>query len=166
MVVVVGPVPERVNSCNNTGVIRNNSANTPGIICVACNDLALVVGNGNNIPLQVLKEIVCVVVVDNTANGILVVVERNKGVFAPGFLENLSSVKGIGVGYAVYSLACSYTVCIVGISVTVKGLKLTSLFPDESMTEILRRVTLSIVFKLYSFSQIMSIERTILPSPS
>ena len=37
------------------------------------------------------------------------------------------------------------TVRIVGISITIKALKLTSLFPSQSVTEVLNRVALSIV---------------------
>ena len=124
-VVVITSVAEGVNGGDAyAGGIGNDGASAPGIVLVACYNSSVCIGNCNYVALQVLKEIVCVILIDNTANAVLVVVERNKGVFSPGFLENLSSVKGIGVGYAVYSLACSYTVCIVGISVTVKGLKL------------------------------------------
>ena len=51
---------------------------------------------------------------------------------------------------AVYSLARSDTVCIVGLGVVVKGLKLTSLLPSQSMAEILNRVALSIVLNIIS----------------
>ena len=43
------------------------------------------------------------------------------------------------------SLTCSDAVCVVGISITVKGLKLTSLFPCERMTEVRRGVALCII---------------------
>ena len=158
MIVVITSISEWVNSCNNTGVIGYYCTNAPGVVGVACYNFALVVGNGNNIPLQVLKEIVCVVVVDNTADGILVVVERNKGIVTPGFLEYLSSVKSVLVLNAVYSLACSYAVGILGICITVKLLELASLFPSQSMTEVLNRVALSIIlnrFTLYTGEQVV-----------
>lgn len=53
--------------------------------------------------LQILKEIVCVIVIDNTANAVLIVVERNECVISPGFLENLSTVNTVNnLGYTLF----------------------------------------------------------------
>ena len=37
---------------------------------------------------------------------------------------------------AVYCLARSYAVCIIGIGVTIKGFELSALFPSQSVTEV------------------------------
>ena len=79
---------------------------------------------------------------NDTTDRILIVVERNKYIIAPSFTENLCSVEYISMLNSANSLACSYSICIIGVSVAVKGLKLTPLFPSQSMTEVLNRLTL------------------------
>ena len=121
-------------------------------------------------------------VVNNTADRVLIIIERNKSIIAPGFTKNLSTVEGIFVFYSADGFAGSYTIRIVSILNIIKGFKLTSLFPNEIMTEVADGVTLyvvnnglavirseqvfpgfcTLVFKLYSFLLKMSIERTIL----
>ena len=85
-------------------------------------------------------------VVDNTADRILAIIDRNKGVTVPSLAENLGSVKRVLVLNTVNRLARSDAVCIVSVFDVIKRLKLTSLFPSQSVTEILRRIALSIVF--------------------
>ena len=67
------------------------------------------------ITLQVLQEVVGSTIVENTAYGILIIVEGNEYVALPSLAKNLCSVKGIGVLYAANSLARSDAVCVVGI---------------------------------------------------
>ena len=90
-------------------------------------------------------EIICRVVVDDTADTVLVVVQRNQGTVTPGFLQNLGAVQEIGVLNAANRLARADAVGIVGVGVVIKGLELASLFPGQIMTEVLYRVALSIV---------------------
>ena len=144
-IVVVTTVSEGVDSRNITGSIRNNCTYTPSIVCVACNNLALGIGNCNNIPLKILHEVVSKAVVYDTAYALFIIIKRSEGVAIPGFLENLCTVKSIFVLYTVYSLACSDSVSIVGIRVFIKGLKLTSLFPSKIVAEVLCGVALCII---------------------
>ena len=66
------------------------------------------------------------VVVDDTANAVLVVVEGNEGVFAPSLAEDLGAVEGIGVKNAVYRLAGTNTVGVVGVGVAVVRFELSA----------------------------------------
>ena len=58
---------------------------------------AVSVGDGNNVALQVLQEVVGHTVIHDTANAVLVVVEGNENILAPYLTENLGTVKGVGV---------------------------------------------------------------------
>ena len=68
---------------------------TPRIIGVPRYGLCIVVNDSNYVALQVLDEIVGNVVVKNTANSVLIIVERNKRIAVPSLTKNLSAVKGI-----------------------------------------------------------------------
>ena len=121
------------------------STYTPRIVRVSCDSLSILINDSTYVALKILDEVVGYVIVENTAHAVLVIVERNKRIAVPSLAENLSSVKRVLVLYTVYSLARSDTVCIVGVSVVVKRLKLSALFPSQSVTEIRGRVTLCIV---------------------
>ena len=118
------------------GRVLFDCRHTPCIIGVSCNDCAVCVRNGNYIALQVLDEVVGNRVVENPANAVLVIIERNKRIFSPSLTENLDAVKHVGVENTVHLFACSDAVCIVGILDVVKLLELPSLFPSQSMSEI------------------------------
>ena len=85
------------------------------------------------------------IIEDNTANAVLIIVERNECIIAPSLAQNLGSVKGVGMLDTVYSLTCTNAVCIVGVSVSIKRLQLSSLFPSQCVTEVGCRVALRIV---------------------
>ena len=74
-------------------------------------------------------EVVRSIIVDNSANAFLVIINRNKRIAAPTLLQDLGSVENVGVLDTVYRLARSDSVCIVGIGIRVKSLKLSSLSP-------------------------------------
>ena len=141
-IIVVASVSERVNSCNNTGVIGDYCTNAPGVVGVACNRLCVLINDGDYVTLNILDEVVGNRVVKNTAYGILVIVKRDKRIAVPSLTENFGTVERIGVENTVNRLARSDAVCIVGVDIVVKGLKLTSLFPSQSMTEVLNRVAI------------------------
>ena len=88
---------------------------TPCIVGVSCNDLRILVNDSDDITLQVLGEVVGNRVVENPANAVLVIIERNKRVFSPSLTENLSAVNGISMENTVYLFARSDAVCIVGL---------------------------------------------------
>ncbi len=87
----------------------------PCVIGVSRNDCAVCVRNGNYIALQVLDEVVGNRVVENPANAVLVIIERNKRIFSPSLTENLSAVKRVGMKNTIYFFARSDAVCIVGL---------------------------------------------------
>ena len=145
-IVVVTTISEGVNCCDLTaGRILRNSTYTPSIVGVSCNCISIFVNNGDYITLQILDEVVGNRVVNNTANAVLVIVKRNESIAVPSLAENLGSVKSVGVLYAIYCLTGTNTICIVGVGITIKRLKLTSLFPSQRVTEVRGGVTLSII---------------------
>ena len=101
-----------------------------------CYRCTICVCNGNYIALQVLDEVVGNRVVENPANAVLVIIERNKRIISPSLTENLSTVKRVGMANTVYLFARSDAVCIVGILNVIKFLELPSLFPSQSVTEV------------------------------
>ena len=70
-----------------------------------CYRCTICVCNGNYIALQVLDEVVGNRVVENPANAVLVIIERNKRVFSPSFTENLCAVKRVGMKNTIYFFA-------------------------------------------------------------
>ena len=128
---------ERVDGGDVTvGRVLFDHRHTPCIIGVSCNCLRILVNDSNDITLQVLDEVIGNGVIENPANAILVIIERNKRVFSPSLTENLSAVKRVGMKNTIYFFARSDAVCIVGILNVIKLLELPSLFPSQSMSEI------------------------------
>ena len=131
---------------------------------------------------------------DNTTNAILIIVKRDKRIAVPSFTEDLGTVERVSVENTVYLFARSDAVCIVGVFDVIELFKLASLFPSQRMSKVRRRVALRVVFNGFAikvgekilpncitvsasftiscyvnytpFLLKMSIERTILPSPS
>ena len=99
---------------------------TPSVVRVSCNSLGCLVYNSNDISLQILDEVVGNIVVKNTANAVLVVVQRNEGVFAPSFFEDLGAVQRVGMRYTTHRLAGTNTVGVIGVGVAVEGRKLSA----------------------------------------
>jgi hypothetical protein len=105
--------------------------------------------------LQVLNEVIGRIVIKNTADGIFIIVERNDGIAAPGFPEDLCAVEGVGMLDPTNCLAGTDTVGVVGVGVTVKGLQLSTLFPSQSVTQASKRIALLVA--VYNYSSGMSI---------
>ena len=136
-IVEIPAVSKRVDGCDiAAGRVLFDCRHTPCVIGVSRNDCAACVRNSDYIALQVLDEVVGNRVVENPANAILVIIERNKRIFSPSLTENLGAVKRVGVENAVTLFARSDAVCIVGILNVIKLLELPSLFPSQSMSEI------------------------------
>lgn len=57
------------------GGILHDGAFTPGVVGVLCDSFAVLVGNGDDVALQVLEEVVAQTTIVQTADGILVVVQ-------------------------------------------------------------------------------------------
>ena len=118
---------------------------SPCIIGITCNCLSIFINDSNYIALKILDEVVGNVVVKDTANAVLVVIDGNKSISIPSFAEDLGTVKGVSMENTVDLLAGSDAVCVVGVLDIVKLLKLASLFPSQRMTEIIGRVALRII---------------------
>ena len=140
LVVVVRTISEGVDICDANRILRN-STYAPSIIGISCNGFCVLVNDSDYVTLQVLYEVVGNVVVENTANAVLVVVERNESVAAPCLTENLGTVESIGVENTVYLLARSDTVRVVSLvndsSIRLdEFFELSALFPSQVMTEV------------------------------
>ena len=141
MVEIVRTVSKRVNCCNiytvgKLSVGYRTRASAPRVVGVSCNSFSVLVYNRNYVTLKILDEVVGNIVVENTANAVLIIVERDKRIAVPSLTENLGSVKSIFVLDTIYNLRGTNAVCIVGILNVVKLLELTSLFPSQVMTEV------------------------------
>lgn len=120
-IIVISAISEGVRVGDMAHVIRNVNACaigdsghlTPCVVGIPCNNRADLVCDLNDITLQVLVEIVSRTVVDDTADRILVVVQRNQGTVAPGFFQDLGAVELVGVQYTVNRLARADAVGIV-----------------------------------------------------
>lgn len=86
---------------------RDSDHSAPGIVGISCNQDTVGILDSDDVTLQILMEIICCVVVDDAADRVLVVVERNQGTVTPGFLQDLGTVELVGVQYAVNFLACT-----------------------------------------------------------
>ena len=101
------------------------------------------------IALQVLLEVEVLAVEADTADGILVVVQRNDSIIylilCPSFPQNLGAIQHIVMPYTVDGLTGANAVGVVGIGITVKGLELAALFPCQGMAKVRNRVALGVV---------------------
>jgi len=143
-IIIIPTVSEGIHIAEVCGIVGNvqaifvfNGNNpAPGVVGISCNQDTVGILDSDDVTLQVLMEIICRVVVDDTANRVLVVIQRNQGTVAPGFLQDLGTVELVGVQYTVNRLACSDAVSIIGVFDVVERLKLASLFPSQIMTEV------------------------------
>ena len=97
----------------NAGVVGDSSYLAPRVVGISCNNRADPVGDFNDVALEILVEIVCRTIVNDTANGLLIIVKRRHGAIAPGFLQDLSAVELVGVQYAVNFLTGTDAVGVV-----------------------------------------------------
>ena len=102
--------------------------------------MTVLVGDGNDIALEVFQEVVGGIVVEDTADTVFVIVQGNQGVVAPGFAEDLYTIQRIGVLYPVNGLTGTDAIGVVGIGVAVKRLELSALFLRQVFTPIFDEV--------------------------
>ena len=154
VIIVATTVSERIDSSNAyAAAVGYNGTFTPCIIGISCNSLARIIGNCIYVTLQVLVEIVCNSVVFQSANCAVKVVERNKCISVPRFLNDICTVKSVFVNFAVFSYAYLFldtnTVFVVPIGIRSKGLKLSALFPRCRRSEIICRIAVCIFIISY-----------------
>ena len=152
-IVVVGTISKRVDGCDANRILRNG-AYTPCIVRVSCDSLSILINDCNYVTLQVLDEVVGNVVVKDTANAVLVVVEGNEGVTTPSLTQNLSAVKRVSVENAINLLAGSDAVCIVGVGIAVKGRKLSAPIIPFSLLSVKKNSSLKVYFEARSVERI------------
>ena len=86
-IVVIASVAEGVDIGDVAGgAVLGDGALTPGVVAVADHLVAVLVGHGDDIALQVLPEEISYVVILDAADGFLVVVQGNERIAVPGFL--------------------------------------------------------------------------------
>ena len=137
VIVVVSAVTIRIYRCDRAlGSIAYNSADTPRIVGILRNSLYILIDNRNDIALQILYKVVRFTVVDDSADAVLIIVKRDDCVAAPYLFQNLRSVEHVGMLDTIYGLRGTNSVRIVGVSVSIKGFKLSALFPCQRMTEV------------------------------
>jgi len=118
-VIVIPSVAERIDPCNDTGLIGDNGTNTPSVVGISCYHVAVAVGDRNDVALQVLLEVVGKTAQIDAAYAVLVVVKGSEGIVIPNLAKDLRAVKGVFVLNTVYRLARADAVRIVGIAVAV-----------------------------------------------
>ncbi len=121
----------------------------PNIVGVSGNRSSRIVCNCNDVTLQVLDEIVCNIIVTDSANGAVQIIQRNQGIASPRFLDDIRSVKSIRMENAVHRFGGTNAVLVIGIGIPVKGFQLSSLFPSQGMTEVRGGVALRVFIISY-----------------
>ena len=137
IVVVIAAIAVGVDSGNiAAGGIAGDGASAPGIIGVVGNGSAAGVGDANNIALQVLQEVEGRIIVNNAADIFLNIIQRNQNILAPDFLQDLRTVKGVGVLDIAYCFTGPDAVSVVCVTILTEGLQLPALLPGQVIAQI------------------------------
>ena len=161
---IVGSVAEGVNGSNAASRrVLHNGRHAPGIVGIACNGFTVLINNGDYIALQVLLEIIGLAVVDNTADRVLIVIQRNQNILislssliiVPALTQDLGAIQEVIMLDTCDRLAGTNTVGVVGVGVAVKLLQLAALLPGQLMAQISERIALLVT--VYNYFSGMSI---------
>ena len=161
---IVPSIAERVNGSNAASrVVLHNGRYAPGIVGVSADDFTALIGDGDNIALQVLLEVVGLAVVDDTADRVLIVIQRNQDilislrslVIVPALTQNLGAIQEVIMLDTCDRLAGTDTVGVVGVGVAVKALQLAALLPGQLMAQTGGGIALLVT--VYNYSSGMSI---------
>ena len=151
---IIASVAEGVNGGNAASrFVLHNGRHTPSVIGVSADDTTVLVGDCNDVSLQILQEVVGHIVVDDTADRILVIIQRNQNILislclliiVPALTQDLGAIQDVIMLDTCDRLAGTNTVGVVGVGVAVKALQLATLLPGQLMAQIRGRVALSIV---------------------
>ncbi len=156
---IIASVAEGVNGSNAASrVVLHNGRYTPSIIAISADDTTVLVGDCNDVSLQVLLEIVGHIVVDDTADRILVIIQRNQNILislclliiVPALTQDLGAIQDVIMLDTCDRLAGTDTVGVIsvgncGFVGLNEPLQLAALLPSQSMAQIRGRVALSIV---------------------
>ena len=98
---------------------------SPCVIAISCNGISLWVFYCNNVTLKVLLEIIIISAVTDSANASLVIIQRNKIRPISVFTDKLRAFRYKQITSQLFCLfACSDSVRIIGITVSIKLLEL------------------------------------------
>ena len=133
--------------CGGCGGIVGNCTGTPCIVGVAGYGFAALVGDGDDISLQVFQEVVGDIAVQDAADVVLIVVKGSDFPFDiltldPLFPENFGTVQRVGMLDTTHRLGGTDAAGVVGVDIAAEGLKLPTLFPDQSAAQIAGGVAL------------------------
>ena len=160
---IITSVAERVDICNVDAVGRlcagdNAGVGTPSIIAISADDTTVLVGDCNDVSLQILQEVVGHIVVDDTADRILVIIQRNQNILislclliiVPALTQDLGAIQEVIMLDTCDRLAGTDAVGVIsvgncGFVGLNEPLQLAALLPSQSMAQIRGRVALSIV---------------------
>ena len=122
---IITSVAERVDICNIYAIGQlcagnNTDVGAPGIVAVCTDNRAVLIGNANDVALQVLLEVIGHIVVDDAADGILIIVDGDQCVTAPLLTQDLGAIQQVVMGDAVHRLTGTNTVGAVGNSFATK----------------------------------------------
>lgn len=95
--------------------IPRDCADAPGIIGISHDGEGILVHDGDDVTLEILPEVERLVVVNDTADAVLVVVQRGQRIAVPSLPENLRTFQQILVADFVDRFAGADTVGIVGV---------------------------------------------------
>ena len=131
----------------------NTGIGALGIVAICAYNSTVLVGDCNDVSLQVLLEVVGLTVVDNTADRILVIIQRNQNILislrnliiVPALTQDLGAIQDVIMLDTCDRLADSDAVGSVGVGVAVKGLKLAALLPGQCMTQIGGGIALGVI---------------------
>jgi len=98
--------------------------------------LTVLVGDGNDIALEVFQEVIGRIIIQDAADAVLVVVQGDQNVIAPGFTEDFGAIQRVGMLETIDSLGSTDTVGIVGVCVVIKGFELTALLPCQVVLQV------------------------------
>ena len=165
---IVGSVAEGVDICNVDAIGQlcagdNAGVGTPSIIAISADDNTVLVGDCNDVSLQVLLEVVGLTVVNNAADRILVIIQRNQNILislrnliiVPALTQDLGAIQEVIMLDTGDRLAGTDTVGVVGVGVAVKLLQLAAFFPSQGVTEVRNEVAL--LTPVYNYFSGMSI---------
>ena len=141
------------------GGILHNGAFAPGIVGVLGDGLAVLVGDGDDVALQVFEEVEAHAAVVQAADGVLVIIQGDDLGIVPRFPQDLGAVQGVGMLHAVDGFRSPDAVGVIGVGIAVEGLELAALFPCQSVAQITGGVTLLLKSSILSWKSNVNFQK-------
>ena len=162
-IIVVATISKRVDVCNmrfcfgniSTVSIGYRKHLTPSIIGISRNRCTFIIGNCNDIALQVLIEIICGAIILDSANcaveviKILIDVLRTIANVRNNFLNDVCTIENILMNFTACGFLNTNTFVVILVGVRTKSFKLSALFPSCRCAEVVGRVAVCIFIISY-----------------